>query len=74
MLLVPYYSNCVLQYLIASQEMNMLKEDTEKKLKIISLQYETKLQDESDALYASMNDKIKNLENCHKEVCTCCFY
>ncbi len=61
--------------MIASQEMNMLKEDTEKKLKIIRLQYETKLQDESDALYASMNDKTKNLENCHKEVCTqCCFY
>ncbi len=54
--------------------MNMLKEDTEKKLKILRLQYETKLQDESDALYASMNDKIKNLENCHKEVCTCCFH
>ncbi|XP_058600357.1 uncharacterized protein C10orf67 homolog, mitochondrial isoform X1 [Onychostoma macrolepis] len=49
------------------KEMNMLKEDTEKKMKIIRLQYETKLQDESDALYASMNDKIKNLENCHKE-------
>ncbi|XP_016422558.1 uncharacterized protein C10orf67 homolog, mitochondrial [Sinocyclocheilus rhinocerous] len=49
------------------KEMNMLKEDTEKKLKIIRLQYETKLQDESDALYASMKDKIKNLENCHKE-------
>ncbi|XP_016128648.1 uncharacterized protein C10orf67 homolog, mitochondrial [Sinocyclocheilus grahami] len=49
------------------KEMNMLEEDTEKKLKIISLQYETKLQDESDALYASMKDKIKNLENCHKE-------
>ncbi|XP_050986140.1 uncharacterized protein C10orf67 homolog, mitochondrial [Labeo rohita] len=49
------------------KEINMLKEDTEKKLKIIHLQYETKLQDESDALYASVNDKIKNLENCHKE-------
>uniref|UniRef100_A0A8C1XDS3 Si:dkey-188g12.1 n=1 Tax=Cyprinus carpio TaxID=7962 RepID=A0A8C1XDS3_CYPCA len=47
--------------------MNMFKEDTEKKLKIIRLQYETKLQDESDALYASMKDKIKNMENCHKE-------
>ncbi|XP_073705760.1 uncharacterized protein C10orf67 homolog, mitochondrial [Garra rufa] len=49
------------------KEMNMLKEDTEKKLKIIRSQYETKLQDESDALYASINDKIKNLESCHKE-------
>ncbi|XP_059357794.1 uncharacterized protein C10orf67 homolog, mitochondrial [Carassius carassius] len=49
------------------KEMKMLKEDTEKKLKIMRLQYETKLQDESDALYASMKDKIKNLENCHKE-------
>ncbi|KAK2900936.1 hypothetical protein Q8A67_009051 [Cirrhinus molitorella] len=48
-------------------EVKMLKEDTEKKLKIIRLQYETKLQDESDVLYASMNDKIKNLESCHKE-------
>uniref|UniRef100_A0A9J7ZXN0 Si:dkey-188g12.1 n=1 Tax=Cyprinus carpio carpio TaxID=630221 RepID=A0A9J7ZXN0_CYPCA len=49
------------------KEMNMFKEDTEKKLKIICLQYETKLQDESNALYASMKDKIKNMENCHKE-------
>lgn len=47
----------------------MLKEDTEKKLKIIRFQYETKLQEESDALYTRMNDKIKNLENCYKEVC-----
>ncbi|XP_043111974.1 uncharacterized protein C10orf67 homolog, mitochondrial isoform X2 [Puntigrus tetrazona] len=49
------------------KEMNTLKEDIEKKLKVIRLQYETKLQDESDALYASINDKIKNLENCQKE-------
>lgn len=47
----------------------MLKEDTAKKLKIIHFQYETKLQEESDALYTRMNDKIKNLENCYKEVC-----
>ncbi|XP_042574294.1 uncharacterized protein C10orf67 homolog, mitochondrial isoform X2 [Cyprinus carpio] len=31
------------------------------------MKYETKLQDESNALYASMKDKIKNMENCHKE-------
>lgn len=49
--------------------MHMLKEDTEKKLKIIHFQYETKLQEESDALYTRMNEKIKNLENCYKEVC-----
>lgn len=49
--------------------MHMLKEDTAKKLKIIHFHYETKLQEESDALYTRMNDKIKNLENCYKEVC-----
>ncbi|XP_016309962.1 LOW QUALITY PROTEIN: microtubule-associated tumor suppressor 1 homolog [Sinocyclocheilus anshuiensis] len=49
------------------KEMNMLKEDTENKLKTIRLQYETQLQEESDALYASMNDKIKNSKNCQKE-------
>ncbi|XP_067219513.1 uncharacterized protein C10orf67 homolog, mitochondrial [Chanodichthys erythropterus] len=49
------------------KEMHVLKEDTEKKLKIIRVQYETKLQEESDALYTRMNEKIKNLENCYKE-------
>ncbi|XP_051734980.1 uncharacterized protein C10orf67 homolog, mitochondrial isoform X4 [Ctenopharyngodon idella] len=49
------------------KEMHMLKEDTAKKLKIIHFHYETKLQEESDALYTRMNDKIKNLENCYKE-------
>ncbi|XP_067309771.1 uncharacterized protein C10orf67 homolog, mitochondrial isoform X3 [Pseudorasbora parva] len=49
------------------QEMHMLKEDTENKLKIIRFQYEAKLQEESDALYTRMNDKVKNLENCYNE-------
>lgn len=47
----------------------MFKEGTEKKLKMIGFQYETKLQEESDALYSRMNEKIKNQENCYKEVC-----
>ncbi|XP_067309770.1 uncharacterized protein C10orf67 homolog, mitochondrial isoform X2 [Pseudorasbora parva] len=49
------------------KEMHMLKEDTENKLKIIRFQYEAKLQEESDALYTRMNDKVKNLENCYNE-------
>ncbi|XP_048018905.1 uncharacterized protein C10orf67 homolog, mitochondrial isoform X1 [Megalobrama amblycephala] len=49
------------------KQMHVLKEDTEKKLKIIRFQYETKLQEESDTLYTRMNEKIKNLENCYKE-------
>lgn len=52
-----------------SQEMHLFKEGTEKKLKMIGFQYETKLQEESDALYSRMNEKIKNQENCYKEVC-----
>ncbi|XDV27373.1 hypothetical protein PO909_030915 [Leuciscus waleckii] len=49
------------------KEMHLFKEGTEKKLKIIGFQYETKLQEESDALYSRMNEKIKNQENCYKE-------
>ncbi|XP_056100040.1 uncharacterized protein C10orf67 homolog, mitochondrial [Rhinichthys klamathensis goyatoka] len=49
------------------KEMHLFKEGTEKKLKIIDFQYETKLQEESDALYSRMNEKIKNQENCYKE-------
>jgi len=49
--------------------MRLFKEGTEKKLKIIGFQYDTKLQEESDALYSRMNEKIQNQENCYKEVC-----
>ncbi|XP_051556612.1 uncharacterized protein C10orf67, mitochondrial-like [Myxocyprinus asiaticus] len=49
------------------KEMHILKGETERKLKIINVQYETKLQQEADALYTSMNDKIKSLENFHNE-------
>ncbi|XP_056321174.1 uncharacterized protein C10orf67 homolog, mitochondrial [Danio aesculapii] len=50
-----------------TKEICVLKEHTEKKLKMIQFQYETKLQEESDALYENLTDKIKNVENCHKE-------
>lgn len=50
----------------------MLKEHIEKKLKTIQFQYETKLQEESDALYANLTEKIKNVENFYKEVCIHC--
>ncbi|XP_057191113.1 uncharacterized protein C10orf67 homolog, mitochondrial [Triplophysa rosa] len=49
------------------KEVQVLREDTEKKLKIIHVQYETKLQQEADALYTRMNEKITSLEDCHKE-------
>ncbi|KAK7159237.1 hypothetical protein R3I94_005539 [Phoxinus phoxinus] len=49
------------------KEMHLFKEGTEKKLKIIGFQYETKLQEESDALYSRMNEKIQNQENFYKE-------
>ncbi|XP_051553010.1 uncharacterized protein C10orf67, mitochondrial-like [Myxocyprinus asiaticus] len=49
------------------KEMQILKGNTERKLKIIHFQYETKLKQEVDALYTSVNDKIKSLENYHNE-------
>lgn len=59
----------LVKYLKSIQEVQVLKEDTEKKLRIIHVQYETKLQQEADALYTRMNEKITSLEDCHKEVC-----
>ncbi|XP_056600529.1 uncharacterized protein C10orf67 homolog, mitochondrial [Triplophysa dalaica] len=49
------------------KEVQVLREDTEKKLKIIHVQYETKLQQEADVLYTRMNEKVTSLEDCHKE-------
>ncbi|XP_051990898.1 uncharacterized protein C10orf67, mitochondrial-like [Xyrauchen texanus] len=49
------------------KEMHILKGETERKLKIINVQYETKLQQEADALYTSLNEKIKSLENFNNE-------
>ncbi|XP_073782853.1 uncharacterized protein C10orf67 homolog, mitochondrial isoform X1 [Danio rerio] len=50
-----------------TKEICVLKEHTEKKLKMIQFQYETKLQEEADALYDNLTEKIKNVENGHKE-------
>ncbi|KAA0719260.1 hypothetical protein E1301_Tti006650 [Triplophysa tibetana] len=49
------------------KEVQVLRDDTEKKLKIIHIQYETKLQQEADVLYTRMNEKIRSLEDCHNE-------
>ncbi|XP_021469006.1 uncharacterized protein C10orf67 homolog, mitochondrial isoform X2 [Oncorhynchus mykiss] len=45
----------------------LLSDHTAELIKFIQAHYESKLQQEAESLYTSMNDKVKSLENHHKE-------
>ncbi|KAK6310698.1 hypothetical protein J4Q44_G00187530 [Coregonus suidteri] len=49
------------------KDMDTLKKDIFLKMKFIQAHYESKLQQEAESLYTSMNGKVKNLENHLKE-------
>uniref|UniRef100_A0A4W5LXA5 Si:dkey-188g12.1 n=1 Tax=Hucho hucho TaxID=62062 RepID=A0A4W5LXA5_9TELE len=49
------------------KNMDTLKKEICLKIKFTQAHYESKLQQEAESLYISMNDKVKSLENHHKE-------
>ncbi|KAK1789918.1 hypothetical protein P4O66_002247 [Electrophorus voltai] len=49
------------------EEMDSLKKELAMKVKFIEAQYESRLQEEAEALYTRINYKVKAFENHHKE-------
>ncbi|XP_046883077.1 uncharacterized protein C10orf67 homolog, mitochondrial [Hypomesus transpacificus] len=49
------------------KEIEKLRKEVEMKVKFMKAQYKSRLQEEAECLYARINDKVKSLENHHKE-------